>query len=194
MKNAIAYVIIGFLLLLLIQRECTRNPSTPPGIPGDTVRITEYLPGDSIPYPVEIIRRVPYPVYIDCTVIVPADVDTLAILSDYYRKYYFDDTLLNDTGAFIRVMAHTFRNRLIYDSLLFQNRRKISVNTTIIHPAPPERLRVFAGIGTAIPSRTSFTANILIVGKSGYAIAGGYDLINRDFLFTGYIPLKFRRK
>ena len=193
MKSAIPYIIIGIILVFIFQRECTR-PGGDPG-PADTVTITKIIPGDSIPYSVEIIKHEPYPVYVDCTVVVPADIDTLAILQDYYRKYYYDDTLMADTSAYIRLMAHTFRNTLVYDSLIFQNRRKTAINTTIITPLSPEKPKVYAGLGTTFgTSRLSATGNILVVVPKGYALSGGFDFINKEIIFTGYIPIRFKRR
>ena len=191
MKN-IPYIIIAIIAFILFQRECSRPDGDYPK--ADTVRITDTIPGDSIPYAVKI-KGDPYPVYVDCTLVVPANVDTLAILQDYYRKYYYDDTLMSDTSAYIRLMAHTFMNTLVYDSLIFQNKRKTSIHTTIITPRTPEKLKVFLGIGTTFgSSRLSATGNILFIVPKGYDISGGYDFINKEILFTGYLPIRFRKK
>lgn len=192
MKNITSILIILLFLIFITWRECSRPSGDYPK--ADTIRITDSIPGDSIPYAVKI-KGDPYPVRVDCTTIVPADVDTLAILEDYYRKYYYDDTLMSDTSAYIRLMAHTFQNTLVYDSLIFQNRRKTAINTTIINPQPRKRLKLYAGIGTNFGTdRLTFTGDLLFVMPKGYALSGGYDFINKEITVKGFIPLRIFKK
>lgn len=196
MKNTLTIVIILFLLSIIVLKELF-NPSFHYS-KADTIRIIKIIPGDSIPYAVEIKTKVPVPVYRDTgsTHWRNLPIDTMAILEDYFAKYFYNDTLMDDSSAYIQLMAHTWQNRLYYDSLLFQNRRVKAINTTIINPVPQEKLKVYIGGGTGIGStRLSFTGDLLFIPPKGYALSGGYDFLNREVMVKAYIPVRlFRRR
>jgi hypothetical protein len=102
---------------------------------------------------------------------------------------------MDDSSAFIRLQAHTWKNQIYRDSFMFQNRRAKAINTTIINPLPQERLKVFIGGGTSIGSpRLSLTGDLLFIPPKGYALSGGYDFMNREVQVKAYIPIKIFQK
>jgi hypothetical protein len=195
MKNLIPYIAIIALLVFLFNRECTRP--VPGSVSSDTVTIVKIIPGDSVPYSVEIEKKVPVPVYRDTgsTQWRNLPIDTMAILKDYFAKYGYDDTLMNDTSAFIRLMSHTWKNRLYYDSLLFQNRRVKQINTTtVINNYPDLKTKWYIGGGVnLLPESPGVSADLLIVTPKKFSVEGGYDLVNRMLTVKGFYKISFRK-
>ena len=125
--NIIA-VCIGLVLLLIYFNDGCEKPG------GPITRIETFydtIPGDSIPYPVMV--KVPYPVYIDSIVEIPADVDTLSILKDYFSTKYYRDTITDDTSMFVIIIDTIGQNRIIGRGALFQNLREKAIITTNIY-------------------------------------------------------------
>lgn len=64
-------------------------------------KVVEYRRGKDIPYEVQVIKEI------------PADVDTLSILKDYYAKVFYKDTLnLKDTLGYLVVQDTITENRI----------------------------------------------------------------------------------
>ena len=176
MKKISVIILILVFSSFITWRECSR----PPGdySDQDTIVITKIIPGDSIPYAVEIEKKVPVPIYRDTgsTQWRNVSVDTMAILQDYFAKYYYDDNLMDNSEALIRLMAHTYKNRLYYDRLIFQYTRIKTIPNTTIQPIAPAKIRVYARIGNARNStRPGLTANLLIGMHTGSARYVGSD-------------------
>jgi hypothetical protein len=193
MKQLLPYLAILALLLFVFNRECTRPGSKPPN--PDTVTIIKVVPGDSIPYPVVIPTRTPVHVYHDTgsTRWRNLPIDTMAILKDYYSIYFYDDTLMNDTSAFIRLQSHTIENKLHYGNLFFQNKRAKQIITTIT-PQAPERNKLYLGLGVNfLPDSPGLSGNVLLTTKSKMAVSAGYDFNNRMLMAAGYYKIQFRR-
>jgi hypothetical protein len=194
MKKLYPYLAILALLLFIFNRECTRPGSKPPK--PETVTIIKVIPGDSIPYPVVIPTRTPVYVYKDTGSFQWRNlpVDTMAILADYFTKYGYDDTLMNDTSALIRLKSHTFKNKLFYDQLLFQNRRAKQIITTIM-PQAPERNKLYLGLGVNfLPDSPGLSGNVLLTTKKKMAVSAGYDFTNKMVMAAGYYKISFNRK
>lgn len=194
MKNFAFSIAIIILLFFLGFRECQHRRDMKELPHNDTVTITRVIPGDSIPYPVVIPTRTPVHIYHDTgsTRWRNLPIDTMAILKDYYSIYFYDDTLMNDTSAFIRLQSHTIENKLHYGNLYFQNKRAKQIITTITPPAP-ERVKWFVGMGVnAIPGKQFLSGNLMIESPSGFAIAGAYDFMNSNVIVTGFYKIKLR--
>lgn len=195
MKKYIPYLVIIGLIVFLSFRECTRpGPKQPDS---DTTTITTIIPGDSIPYKVVIEKKVPVPVYIETndTFWRDRDVDTAAILADYFSKVYYSDTLMDDTSAFIALQSHVTENRLHYDELLFQNRRiKQITTTTIINQYPDLKTKWFIGGGVnLLPGSPGLSADLLIVTKKKISFEGGYDFINKMATAKAFYLISLRK-
>jgi hypothetical protein len=111
MKKRFDLVIIAFLLIIIaffVWRDYIKPGGTPPG-GSDTVRTSDTIPGDSIPYPVEV--EVPVPVYIDTNTTIPTIVDTNAILRDYFARVNYCDTITDDTSFLAIIQDTVTRNR-----------------------------------------------------------------------------------
>ena len=182
------FIGIAFLLGLFVTRECTRKE---PETRVETITVIE--PGDSIPYEVEIIKKERVIIYRDTGSVKwrEMDIDTLAILDEFFTINYYHDTLMNDTSAFIAVKSYVFQNRLWFDKLFFQNRREKSITTTnltthIHHP--PGRFYVGTGVGRN-PEEFDFTANVLYLGPKRIGLGGQYGLMTGDIYLTAFVKI-----
>jgi len=195
MKKLLPYLAILGLLFFLFNRECTRPGKVPPS--SDTVTTTVLVPGDSIPYEVTIEKKVPVPFYIETndTFWKDRDVDTTAILVDYFSKVHYNDTLMNDTSALIVLESHVTENRLHYDKLSFQNRRITQINTTtIINNYPDLKTKWYLGGGVnLLPLSPGISADILIVTPKKVSFEGGYDFTNNMVTAKAFYKISFRR-
>jgi len=122
-------LIVVLIIIILLMRNCSGN-SNPKPKPREIVKTTiEYIPVDK-----EI------PVYIPKwkeKIITDIDtflvnVDTNAILSDYYAKYYFVDTLSLDTLGYVLVEDTVTQNKITSRKVNYKvNIPKITIEKTI---------------------------------------------------------------
>ena len=122
-------LIVVLIIIILLMRNCSGN-SNPKPKPREIVKTTiEYIPVDK-----EI------PVYIPKwkeKIITDIDtflvnVDTNAILSDYYAKYYFVDILFLDTLGYVLVEDTVTQNKITSRKVNYKvNIPKITIEKTI---------------------------------------------------------------
>jgi hypothetical protein len=145
--------------------------SPPQPAPLEVVAIVrDTIKGDTIPYavpvPVPVVR---YVALVPDTVF--RNVDTAAILADYFITRSYDDTLMNDTSAFIALSETVTQNRIMERTLTFQNRRATAITTTVVQPAQPTiqlYAWVVAGKGLAAP--------MVQLGYKRWVVGAGYNL------------------
>jgi len=169
-----SYITIILILagLLILQKECTRCPDPP-----QAETRTIIVPGDKVPYPVQV--DVPVPHYIDTGSWQYRDreVDTMAILKDYFSKVYYIDTLMNDTNAFIAVIDTISENRIKGRGLMFANRKATAVCYQNII-SEEKKFKVYAGnmLSTNFTNRMDIGPTLLVVTpKGGYSYAYGVN-------------------
>lgn len=191
MKVHLTYLSILLVLvgLLILQRECQRWPE--PTIINDTITI----PGD--PFPVLVNVGQPDPIYVDVPYILPAVIDTMQVIVDYFSKYHYADTLKNDTSAFIAVYEEVTGNRITNRSYSFQNRRVTQIihNTTIL-PEDKERLRVYAGAMLSMTPKQSFDLgpSIYMTTPKGYGYSYAYGINEKTHTITLVWKVKLRSR
>lgn len=197
MKKFISYIIIGVLIVaIIILQQCRRDPE-PEVI---SVVTHDTIPGDSIPY--EVLLPKPYPIFKDTgsTKWKYKDVDTCAILADYYAEYYYQDTLKDDTSALVIVNDVVTENRLQSRKLTFQNRRPTMINTTITNygEMPAHKIYLGAGLNNSVvnfdDNTLGLTANVLWVTKNRWAYEANYDVFHKNFEVTAFYKLSFKKK
>lgn len=158
---------IAFLLLLALlgQRElhnCDMNQPTY----SDEIVIDTIIQTINVPVPAD-------PIIIKDTV--PQDVDTMAILQEYYSSYIntraFGDSLLE-----ITLIDTISQNKIIGSQLYYQ-----LIKETIKLPPPPLRTKVFAGFSLS-GSETNFgaTASMLLINKKDNAYSLGTNLLQEQ--------------
>lgn len=111
-----ALVAIGILLLLNIRKL----PDTKVITHIDTIYSTDT---------VRVITQVPKPykvIYHDTTTI--THMDTAFVIKDYSSYVIYEDTLMNDSLAFISLRDTVYRNRLLSRGLTYYNRQPLIIN------------------------------------------------------------------
>lgn len=128
---------------------------------------------------------------------VPADVDTNAILARYYYSYFYLDTAINDTSAFLLIQDQISMNQIQSRQVQFVNRRPSIINTTTttITPTPncPEQKQFNLGFGGMIGGWTDkFGAgpSIIVTTNKHSSYAASYDAINKIAYFSLYYNVK----
>ncbi len=175
MKRRPLYAIIGVILLIVLLQSTCNTPKNYEGdeevisVEWDTLR----LPGDSVPYPVPTEIPVPYPIYVDTGSIqwIMEDIDTLAVLREYFMQYEYIDTISNDTTMLVIVTDTIGENKLQGRSVQFKSLRG---NTIITETIKIEKKKVKFFIGLSVQG----DANRLGLGPSGAL------LTKSDKLFT----------
>ncbi len=150
--------------------------------------VYDTIPGDSVF--TEVIKKEFYPVKEDTTIydtIIKIDtflrdVDTAAILRDYYAYRIYKDTLKNDSSATIVVEDSISRNRKLKSKLIFSNNRPIAYNVT--------NEGVFLG-GSISTISIGFDAEYL-KGENSFGI--GLNFVNTDNNFKLVPELTYKRK
>jgi hypothetical protein len=189
MKTTLTIILI-LIALLFLQRECSRPDKVDP-VP-DTIRITTKV-FDSIliernipkPYPVEVIR----------TVQIPSNVDTGAILADYFAKNVYHRVLMDDTTALIELTDTVHQNQLQQGTLKFRNRQPVTVhNTYVIHPPPDPRFQLYAG-GFVSGSQERFGAGpaLFVKTKRDHLYGIGYDALDKTAQLHMQWKISFRK-
>ena len=116
-------LILILVILVLFQSQCSKKPVPEPEVivtietKWDTVNVvqTEYVPKWRTRVVTERVE-------------VPADIDTMSILRDYYAKYYYTDTLTLDTLGFL-VLNDTITQNSVMSRSFISN---VSIPTTTI--------------------------------------------------------------
>jgi hypothetical protein len=122
-------LIVVLIIIILLMRNCSGN-SNPKPKPKEIVKTTiEYIPvNKEIPV---YIPKWKEKIVIDIDTFL-VNVDTNAILSDYYAKYYFVDTLSLDTLGYVLVEDTVTQNKIASRKVNYKvNIPKITIEKTI---------------------------------------------------------------
>lgn len=189
-KNIPHFIAILILLgIIVLQRECQRCPEL------NTITITDTIPGDSVPYVVEIPKPVPFWIDTGSWHYLTQQIDTLAILKDYFSRVYYLDTIMDDSSAFIAILDTITQNRIHGRKLYFANRKPTSIiNTTTVLPAD-EKSRLYVGGMVAMNPGDKFDMGpsvMLITPRGGYSYA--YGISEKSHTLTVVWKIKLQRK
>jgi hypothetical protein len=189
MKTTLTIILI-LIALLFLQRECSRPDQQVP-VP-DTIRITTKV-FDSILIERNIPR--PYPVEVIKTVQIPSDVDTAAILADYFAKNVYHRVLVDDTTALIELIDTVHQNQLHQGKLIFRNRQPVTIHETyVIHPVPEPRFQLYAG-GFVSGSQERLGAGpaMFVKTRRDHLYGLGYDAIDKTAQLHMQWKISFRK-
>lgn len=190
MKKTIPHYVIIIILIgiIFLQRECHRCPEV------QTITTIDTIPGDSIPYAVEVPKPIPYWIDTGSWHYQTQQIDTMAILRDYFARVYYLDTLKNDSSAFIALIDTVHMNRLQGRQLTFLNRRPISIIHTTAIQQPEDRVKLYAGAMLALtPENRSDIGPVLMMMTpkgAGYSYAYGINEKTHTFTFLWKINLR----
>lgn len=190
MKRTIPhYVIIILIGIIFLQRECHRCPEV------QTITTTDTIPGDSVPYAVEVPKPIPYWIDTGSWHYQTQQIDTMAILRDYFARVYYLDTIMDDSSAFIAILDTITQNRIHGRKLYFANRKPTSIiNTTTVLPTN-EKSKLYVGGMVAMNPGDKFDIGpsmMLITPRGGYSYA--YGVNENSHTFTVVWKIKLQRK
>lgn len=189
LKNISWLLLCAALLYIIFLHEC-RSPVEPEIIIThhdttiydtitDTIRIKEFYPKE---------------------VILPSDtffkyheVDTPYILRDYFSKIFMDDTLKNDSSAFLRIQDTIYMNRLKYRKLIFKNNRptEIKYETTIINP--PKNILYIGGALGFCENNFNVSAGLFLKTKKDYLYGIYYSPVRKEYGSQIFIPVRLKK-
>ncbi len=184
MKTAPWIIIIVLILLLFLQRECHRCPEYEEI--SDTTD-TIYLPGDPVPIPYPVVEIRDRWITIYDTII--REVDTAAILRDYFAHRHGYDTLANDSSVFVAIGWHVTQNRLISLTPYIANRKPTTIihRTTVIREVEKKRNQYFMGVGVGrSPDQFGLAGSLALFTRQQNLYSLHYDMLNKDFYVTFY--------
>lgn len=182
-KNFNYLIILALVVIIVMQRSC----SSTPGSPKETIKIDgkkyEVVKKETDTIRVEVAHNVykqgkdiyhDVPVYVN----VPANVDTAAILKEYYAMRVYKDTLkLKDSLGYIAVTDSISKNILLgrtWDAKV----NKIQIDNTI-YLKEPARNQVYIGgsLGMQKPSYLTLGGNLILKTKTDhmYGIGAGVN-------------------
>jgi hypothetical protein len=122
-KNIQTLLIVVLVALLFFQRSCSSTPTPDP----------EVITKIEVKYDtIETVKEVYVPKWktkvVTETISIPAEIDTTAILQDYYAKYFYSDTLKIDTVGYAIINDTITRNTILARDV----RTNILIPTTTI--------------------------------------------------------------
>ena len=188
MKITYPIIILILIAIIFLQRECN-SPIKP-----DTIIIH-----DTINYSDTIYKPKPYEVikyqyknihhYKIDTVIDFALVDTMAILSDYFAKYVYKDTILNDTNGFITIYDTITKNRILSRSV----HKKFYPTTYTVTTPIKHRTKVYIGFGAnGWLDKFGVSINMALLTKQDHLYSIGYDPLNKNVAINLYWKIRLR--
>jgi len=200
MKTIIKYtwqiICCALVILLVMQRQCTRDPDLPAPASSHTV-VTTY---DTIPVYDTIPEHVPALVTQD-SVLPDSSLDTLAIIADYFAVKSANDTLKGENYLIVIrdiVTQNRIRSRKAEATI---NIITETVHTTdsIPYPVPADdclkpRTKVYAGIGIGgWTNKSGFAPSLAINTKKDHLYSVSYDVINQTAWLQIYWKIKLRK-
>jgi hypothetical protein len=150
-----------------------------------TITKTVMIPGDSIPYPVQVNVPVPHDSIITDTVFYPAQIDTAEILKHYFSKYHYQDTIKSGSVTAI-LNEEVTQNRITNRQLWIQNLRPISVTNTM----STTESRFYAGLmATEFDNKVGLGPSILYARRRD-AFSLNLDILHPGITAGYYIKFK----
>ena len=183
-------VVIGILVIIIMAQRCDHGKREDISI--------DYLPKQEINIKREYVPQILYvkgketifPLYKTIvkhdSVFVTEDVDTTAILLQYLSTVHVDDTIQNDSIAYIIVSDDISQNRIV--------KRTVAIKVyPLIKPIKPRR-KVYAGlsIGGGI-NRFTFGGTMLYQDRRDNIYGISYYPIERIVMVSVYWKIKFKK-
>jgi len=160
-RQAVSVGIVLIALSVIVLLNIRQKPDAKVITITDTVYSTDT---------VRVITQVPKPykvIYHDTTTII--HIDTAFVIKDYSSYVIYEDTLMNDSLAFISLRDTVYHNRLLNRRLTYYNRQPLIINNI----APNTRYSVGVVIGqgygiTASYSVKSWDLGTIVTNKGAF--------------------------
>lgn len=160
-RQAVSIGIVLIALSIIVLLNISQKPDTKVITITDTVYSTDT---------VRVIAQVPKPykiIYHDTTTI--THVDTAFIIKDYSSYVIYEDTLMNDSLAFISLRDTVYRNRLLNRRLTYYNRQPLIINNIMPNTRYSVGVVVGEGYGiTASYSMKSWDLGTIVTNKGAF--------------------------
>lgn len=171
MRNALNYILVLIVLVILLMKGCDKPGFEPP----QTVIDTVYLKPDSVPYEVKV--NVPKPFIVHDTVAIPANIDTLSILKDYYAVKEYSDTAVTKDSIKIIINDQISRNAITSRQVLAQDLRgRMVIRETTVSNKP----HLYIGAMATIGNNNGTAPTITYTSKKDMMLMYGFDFINNS--------------
>lgn len=194
---------LGLIVVILLLRACNENND---GIKPEIIKVngkkyevldrkvdTVYIPKDTIVYRSGKTIWKDKPVYID----VPANVDSSAVVRDYYSKIVYKDTLkLNEDIGYITVIDTVSQNKIVGRLWNTKLKQKTIHETTIVKELPKMQMYIGGTVGFDSKSPINFIGPTLLMKTKSdkiYALSAGYG-VGSTVVIQGGILWKIRLK
>jgi len=120
-------------------------------------------------------------------------VDTNQILADYFARYYYMDTLQNDSNALIVLFDTVSQNHIIYRQPQITLYLKTIKQTSIVEVSQPSSNKIYLGVAIGRnPNQFGLVPSIIYQSKKRmYSLS--YDIINKDLYVGIHWQLSFKR-
>lgn len=186
--------VLIIVIIFLVLQDCGGDKGKP-----DTIEVidTIKIPGDSVvridTIPKDIIKLVEVEVHVPQFM----DVDTLAIIMQYFEDKLYEVTGRDDTSMLVRAKIRVWMNEL--DTVIFetQNRRPWMIQRTIVenYNIEESKFKVYVGVGVrGWTDKFGLSPEVYFGINRKHMIGVGYDVINSMAEFHYGYKLSFRKK
>jgi hypothetical protein len=157
-----------------ITHDTTLYDTTYVPVPYDSLIL---LPGDTV-------------FLVGDTVFIPEDVDTAAILNEYFKIFVYKNVLFDDTNAFISIEDTISRNKILSRNVFAEFHPHVY---HIQHEPIPKNV-LYLGLGAGgTTDRFGVEAYIALKNKSDRIWLGSYDPINKYVRVGIIFPIRPKR-
>jgi hypothetical protein len=178
-KDNLSWVVISALLIaLILTRSC--GPSPPPGEPTIIVKTDTVWKERTI---TKTEYKLKY-IWKDSIVKIPADVDTAAILRDYYSVAVYRDTVELDTIGYVAIEDTVSQNQIISRQTWGSYKVPVITTTRTVILPPELKNKVYGGFSIQAPVM-AFGPQLTLVTKRDnmYQLLGG---VTTDGPYIGF--------
>lgn len=179
-KNFNLLVIAALVVIIIMQRSCSYTPVSKP----ETIKIDgkkyEVVKRETDTVRVEVAHNVykagkdiyhDVPVYIN----VPSNVDTAAILKEYYAMRVYKDTLnLKDSLGYIAVVDSISKNILLGRTWDTKINKTVVNNTIYLKELPKNQLYIGPALGMQKPNSLTIGGNLIFKTKNDHMYGLGF--------------------
>lgn len=187
MKTAPYIIIIILLVVIFLQRECSR----PQPCPDPVVRVDTVYRYDSIPYTPPPMTPKPGTVVEQP---IPAGIDSLAVARAYFALRFGVDTLVNDSLYLLSLRWEVSENKPTLFQPTIINRQPTTIISHTISEKP--RLKIYAGfdIGYTLPNQhiSSFASLGVLTKRENYYNVM-FDPIDRTVMVGAKWKIKLKK-
>lgn len=160
-RQAVSVGIVLIALSVIVLLNIRQKPDAKVITTTDTVYSTDT---------VRVITQVPKPykvIYHDTTTV--THIDTAFVIKDYSSYVIYEDTLMNDSLAFISLRDTVYRNRLLNRGLTYYNRQPLIINNIAHNTRYSVGVVVGEGYGiTASYSVKSWDLGTIVTNKGAF--------------------------